>query len=60
MLFDLKVDSNYTIKMGQKMHCHAYAQANSTDIQLVSGIAVLYPLFGDFDVATNIQSTICR
>jgi len=50
--------------MGQKLHGHAYAQANSTDIQLVSGIAVLYPWFGD--AATNIQSTwsaqgtICR
>jgi len=46
LLFDLNVDSKYIIKMGQKLHGHAYAQANSTDIQLVSGIAVLYPWFG--------------
>jgi len=63
-LFDLNVDSKYIIKMEQKLHGRAYAQANSTDIQLVSGIAVLYPWFGD--VATNVQSTwsawgtICR
>jgi len=41
--------------MEQKLHGHAYAQANGTDIQLVSGMAVLYPWFGD--VATNVQST---
>ena len=46
------------------MHGHAYVQADSTESQLVSGIAVLYPWFGD--VTTNIQSTwsaqgtICR
>ena len=34
-LFDLNVDSKYIIKMGQKLHGHEYAQANSTDIQLV-------------------------
>jgi len=50
-LFDLNVDSKF---IRQKLHGHAYVQADSTDIQLVSSIAVLYPWFGD--VATSIQS----
>jgi len=29
------------------MHGHAYVQADSTDIQLVFVIVVLYPRFGD-------------
>jgi len=53
-LLDLNVDNKY-IKIEQKLHCHAYIQAHSADIQLVSGIAVLYPQFGG--VATSIQST---
>jgi len=52
LLFDQNVDSKF---VGQKLHGHAYVQADSTDIQLVSAIAVLYPRFGD--VATSIQST---
>jgi len=51
-LFDLNVDSKF---IGQKLHGHAYVQADSNDIQLVSAIAVLYPRFGD--AATSIQST---
>jgi len=53
-LFDPNVDSNCKL-IGQKLHGHAYVQADSTDIQLVSTIAVLYPRFGD--AATSIQST---
>ena len=52
LLFNLNVDSKF---IGQKLHGHAYVQADSTDIQLVSAIAVLYPWFGD--AATSIQST---
>ena len=54
-LLDLNADSKYIIKIGQKLHCHVYIQAHSADIQLVSGIAVLYPQFGD--AVTSIQST---
>ena len=43
------------IKIEQKPYRHTYIQAHSADIQLVSGIAVLHPQFGD--VATSIQST---
>jgi len=52
LLFDLNADSKF---IGQKLHGHVYVEADSTDIQLVSAIAVLYPRFGD--VATSIQST---
>ena len=49
---DLNVDSKFDSKfIGQKLHGHA----DSTDIQLVSAIAVLYPRFGD--AVTSIQST---
>ena len=50
LLFDLNVDSKF---IGQKLHGHAYVQADSNDIQLVSAIAVLYPWFGD--AVTSIQ-----
>ena len=43
------------IKIEQKPYRHTYIQAHSADIQLVSGIAVLHPQFGD--AATSIQST---
>ena len=36
-LFDLNVDSKF---IGQKLHGHAYVQADSTDIQLVHGLAM--------------------
>jgi len=52
LLFNLNVDSKF---IGQKLHGHAYVQADSNDIQLVSAIAVLYPRFGD--AVTSIQST---
>ena len=54
---DLNVDSKYIIK---KLHC----QVHSADIQLVSGIAVLYPQFGDAATSIqntcSVQATICR
>ena len=46
---------SYIIKPEQKLHRYAYIQVHSGDVQLVSGIAVLYPQFGD--VVTSIQST---
>ena len=52
LLFNLNVDSKF---IGQKVHGHAYVQADSNDIQLVSAIAVLYPRFGD--AVTSIQPT---
>jgi len=55
IVVDLNVDSKVIIKTGQKLYGHAYVQADSTDIRLVSAIAVLYPRFGD--AATSIQST---
>ena len=56
-MFDLNVDSKFIIKIGQKLHGHAYIPADSTDIQLVSGIAVPYPRFGD---VVKVHGTICR
>ena len=53
IVVDLNVDSKFIIKIGQKLH--AYVQADSTDIQLVFAIAVLYPRFGD--AVTSIQPT---
>jgi len=47
---NLNVDSKFIV---QKLHGHAYVQADSNDIQLVSAITVLYPRFGN--AATSLQ-----
>jgi len=44
---------SYILKIEQKLHCYAYIQVHSGDVQLLAGIAVLYPQFGD--VVTSIQ-----
>jgi len=49
--------AKFIIKIGQKLHGYAYIQTDSTDIQLVSGIAVPYPRFGD---VAKVRGTICR
>ena len=63
-MLDLNVDSRYIIKIEQKLHHHAYIQAHSADIQLVSEIAVLHPQFGDaatsIESTWSVQGTICR
>ena len=53
----MNVDSKFMIKIGQKLHGHVYIQADSADIQLVSGTAVPYPQFGD---VAKVHGTICR